>query len=144
MEIAILRLNLLSPLYCIPEKAGPFDYKEGSGEKIFCFELEEGFYLQFEPDNKKLLGNLIFGGAAGEVPHITAGAGEDFFSLPIGNYLFAQQREILCKEEIITMAVEIQSEALWQKLLPGNRLYLRYLFEDGKGVTQIFRPYTEN
>ena len=130
METEIFHLNLISPLRCVPQKgADPFNY-QGGPELIFCFELDKKERLSFEPDGKKLLGNLIFGGQAG------AGDGE----LPGGNYLFAQKREVLRKEDIIALAVEIQMEALWQRRQPGEMLYLRYLFEDGSPVTQLFRP----
>jgi hypothetical protein len=63
--------------------------------------------------------------------------------LPAGQYIFSQKREILSRDEILEMTVEIQQEALWQRLIPAPRLYLRYLSEDGRGVTQVFRPYKE-
>jgi len=59
--------------------------------------------------------------------------------LPQGSYLFSQKREILNREEIIAMAIDIQQEGLWQRLKLGKKLYLRYLYEDGKCVTQILR-----
>jgi len=126
MEIEIKRLNLLSPLYYIPGKdSDPFGYCEGDGEKLFCFELDEALARDFEPDKTKLLKNP-------ESPAV----------FPQGNYLFAQKREILSQEDIIDVAVEIQQEGLWQRLQLGEKLYLRYLFEDGCPVTQLFRPYT--
>ena len=130
MEISLL--HLISPLYFVPGKgSGPFEFKgetegPGSEEKLFCFELDETQYRLFEPDSVKLLGK-------------TAAEGTE--ELPPGNYLFAQERKILSREEIIGLAVEIQQEGLWQRLTPGKKLYLRYLFEDGCFVTQLFRPY---
>ena len=157
--------GLISPLFILPvESLDPFaDPAEDNGgeecadpgsrtgtEKIFCFELDEGEYSAFEPDKDKLLGKLpeclVFGGiscaeeemaAAGKA----AAAGKvKITGIPVGDYLFAQKRKILCKEEIIEMAVEIQMESLWQRLKPGIYLYLRYLFEDNSWVTQLFRP----
>ena len=140
METEIIRFNLLSPLCYVPEEnPNPFGCREGSGEKLFCFELDEDQYSSFEPDMQKLLKSLVFGGDA--VTGEGKGDGKTVFQLPGGNYLFAQKREILKKEEIIALAVEIQLEGLWQRLLPGKMLYLRYLFEDGRPVTQLFRPY---
>ena len=121
MTINITRLNLLKPLYFAPD--------EGSGEKLFCFELDEAQYRSFEPEKAKFLENPVYGGADRELPQ--------------GDYLFAQKREVLSRQEIIDMAVEMQQEGLWQRLEPGKRLYLRCLFEDGCWVTQLFRPYTE-
>ena len=138
MEIA--RLNLLSPLFYLADKAlDPFAYREGDGEMLFCFDLNEAQYRAFEPDKTELLGDLIFGARAAAAER-KAGEGETLRELPGGNYLFAQKREILNKEKIMDLAVEIQAEALWQRLEPGKRLYLRYLFEDGRSVTQLFRP----
>ena len=142
METEIIRFNLLSPLCYVPEEnPNPFGCREGSGEKLFCFELDEAHYNSIEPDETKLLGNLIFGGEVAG-PDKVVGAAETL-ELPKGNYLFAQKREILSQQDITDMAAEIQQEGLWQRLLPGKKLYLRYLFEDGRFVTQLFRPYTE-
>ena len=146
MKVEIIRFHLLSSLYFAPEKdPDPFGYREGSGEKLFCFDLDESQCRSIEPDKTKLLGNLVFGGeAAGAVRKETTGTGTLCLELPRGNYLFAQKREILSREDIINLAAEIQSEGLWQRLKPGKRLYLRYLFEDGREVTQLFRPYAED
>jgi len=121
-------LNLLSTLHFKAEEGGhadPFDYREGDGEKLYCFQLNGNEYSNFEPNKETLLGSPVFQA-----------------ELPAGNYLFAQKREILSREEIIDMAVEIQAEALWQRLKPGKTLYLRYLFEDSRAVTQLYRPYS--
>ena len=135
MEYEILNLNLASPLfYILDTESAPFDYRE-DGEKLFCFQLEEAEYLRFEPDKEKLIGRLLFSGKVAE--NNTEGAIE----LPSGNYIFAQEKRHLNREEIADMAAEIQSEALWQRLKPGDKLFLRYLYEDGNWVTQLFRPY---
>ena len=153
METEIFHLNLISPIYVAPvEKPNPFKSPaEGGGnntgaERVFCFELDAAEGLAFEPDQDKLLCNLVFGGEAvdtGEAgPGGDAAAGvQGKAEIPQGKYLFAQKRRVLGKEEIIAMAVEIQTEGLWQRLKPGENLYLRYLFEDGSWVTQLFRPY---
>jgi len=141
METEILLLHLASPIYCVPmEGLVPFDCptEPGSGpgeEKIFCFELNEAQRLAFEPDKNKLFGNLIFSGAAAN--------GEGKTEIPAGDYLFTQKRETLNREEIISLAVEIQQEGLWRRLVPGERLFLRFLHEDGSWVTQLLRPYIE-
>lgn len=146
MKIEIKRLNLISPLCYLPlETQEPFDCREETEiapdrEKLFCFELENDQYRSFEPDKEKLLGRLV---SSGEAPDKANGSGKDLLELPRGSYLFAQERRILSREEIIDSAVEIQKEGLWQRLKPGNLLYLRFLFEDGSRVTQLFRPYTE-
>jgi len=121
----IQTLNLLFPIYFSPAEADPFSYKEGDGEKLYCFQLNENECYNFEPDKEGLLGSLFFP-----------------TELLAGNYLFAQKREVLSREEILDMAVEIQAEGLWQRLKPGKILYLRYLFEDSKTVTQLYRPFS--
>jgi hypothetical protein len=119
MKFEILRLNLVSPLSFTPHEGG---------ESLFCFELESSESLKFEPEPAKLLGSSL----NAERP-----------ILPAGLYMFSQMRSMLSKDEILEMAVEIQKEALWQRLIPEPRLYLRYLYEDGRDVTQIFRPFKE-
>ena len=138
-------LNLLSPLKYTPaEKSDPFNYREtgSGGEEIYCFQLDEAQALSFEPDKNKFPGNLIFSGdAVGELSSAEQSSGGTILELPKGDYLFAQKREILDRDEIVAMAVEIQLEGLWQRRVLGNTFYLRYLFEDGCFVTQLFRPY---
>jgi len=124
MEIQIL--TLLSPLYLTEAESDPFNYREGDGEKLYCFALNESESSSFEPDKEAFLKKTM----------------KNIQVLPEGNYLFAQKREILSREEIMDMAVEIQAEGLWRRLKPGNKLYLRYLFEDSKTVTQLLRPYS--
>jgi hypothetical protein len=142
----ISRLSLLTPLYYTPcEEVDPFGCKKevvspSGGEELFCFEIDEAQSLSFEPDKDKLLGALVF---CGKTRQETPEKADVTMELPRGNYLFAQERDFLKQDDIISMAVEIQAEGLWQRLEPGKRLYLRYLFEDGKGVTQLFRPYSE-
>jgi len=138
MEIQIL--TLLAPLYYTEAESGPFNYREGDGEKLYCFQLDENEYRNFEPDKEALLGRLVF--SADAIHPEKAKAVKNLQVLPGGDYLFAQKREILSREEIIVMAVEIQAEGLWQRLKPGKTLYLRYLFEDSRAVTQLYRPYT--
>jgi hypothetical protein len=136
MEIQIL--NLLLPLYYTEADSDPFNYREGDGEKLYCFALNESDSSSFEPDKEALLDRLVFSASA-----LTGAQGETVKALPEGSYLFAQKREILSREEIIDLAVEIQAEGLWQRLKPGKTLYLRYLFEDSKSVTQLYRPYSK-
>jgi hypothetical protein len=143
MEIQIL--TLLSPIYytaadCHPADCHPFNYKEGDGEKLYCFMLNENECSSFEPAKETLLGRLVF--SADAITGVPEEKAEGTLkALPTGNHLFAQKREILSRDEIIDMAVEIQAEGLWQRLKLGKTLYLRYLFEDSATVTQLYRPY---
>ena len=137
----ILRLNLLAPIhYRLLKGFDPFEYSGENGEMLFCFELDESQRLSFEPDPQTLLGILVFGGIA--LKDVPDEPKTDLLELPGGNYIFAQKQELLNRDEIIAMALEIQKEGLWQRLKPGERLYLRYLFEDDSVVTQLYRPYT--
>ena len=144
METEILRLHLASPLFFVPGGPGPFDFPvepvsdTGAGsdtavaeERIFCFKLDEDEHLSFEPNKDKLLTRPVNGNDSDET------------EIPKGDYLFAQKKKILNREEIISLAVEIQQEGLWQRLAPGVKLYLRFLYEDGNWVTQLFRPYAK-
>ena len=146
MKIEILNLRLTTSLFYTPiEKPEPFNYTESSEaghgtEMLFCFDLDEDQYRSFEPEKDKIIKNLVFGGVyAGEKPDSSA-AGK-LLELAPGDYLFAQKRELLGRDEIIELVLEIQMEGLWQRLRPEKKIYLRYLFEDGKTVTQLFRPY---
>ena len=139
-DFPILSLELLNPLfYSAREELRPFEYEPelAEGELLFCFEINPDQYRNFEPQ-EPYLGPLIFKGVSAPPEE-----GPSLGQLPRGKYLFAQQREVLGEEDCIRMAWEIQKEVLWRRLQPGPRLYLRYLFEDGRGVTQVFRPYTE-
>jgi hypothetical protein len=69
-----------------------------------------------------------------------AGGGQTQLQLPAGQYLLVQQRKFLGREECIHLAVEQQKDGLWERFVPENRLYIRYLIEDGSPVTQLFRP----
>ena len=143
METEISHLNLLAPLFYTPnEKADPFDC--GKEEELFCFELDETQYKSIEPDKEKFLGGPVFcGKAPGADSGKQEGGREKFLKLPQGSYLFAQKREILSREEIIDLAIEIQLEGLWQRQRLERKLYLRYLYEDHSWVTQLFRPLQE-
>jgi hypothetical protein len=139
-SLNIIRLDLCAPLYYSKnEELRPFEYLPSLEEMLCCFEIAPDQCLNFEPDHDLYLGTLVF---AGE-PEPQSALSEQL-ALPEGKYLFAQQRELLSREAIIQMAIEIQKEGLWERLSLENTLYLRYLFEDGTGVTQIFRPYSED
>jgi hypothetical protein len=148
---SLVKLNLLAPLfYTEAPDLAPFTYaadktsatgKNAAGlheEQLFCFALDPAQCRSIEPDPQCLLGDLIFAGCStGGASTESAAAGPQ---LPAGLYLFTQQREALEREECIALAVEQQKDGLWERFRPENRLYVRYLFEDGKAVTQIFRP----
>ena len=153
MKPAIIRLDLQNPLFYIPDSAlKPFDLKtlgtEPSAsepfnkEMLFCFEIEKAASLEFEPKREFFPGTLL---ACGQAMNGNPADSPEkpIVELPKARYYFAQVRELLDKEAIIDLIMEVQQEALWQRAIPENRLYLRYLYEDNSFVTQVFRPYKE-
>lgn len=137
MEVSPVHLDLRAPLeYEQAPGLDPFMRLPGSEaapELLFCFELNREQAGRIDPDSEYFPGELVFSGKyngrQGDV------------QLPAGLYLFAQQRTELNREECADMAVELQKEGLWERLRLENRLYIRFLFEDGSPVTQLFRPY---
>ncbi|MDR0585000.1 MAG: hypothetical protein LBG57_11735 [Treponema sp.] len=134
--LSTTRLDLRAPLcYAEAPDLKPFVYAGGGGprgEAVFCFELDPGESRSIEPDRKRFLGALVFAARAE--------GGAAALRIPPGQYLFSQKREALGREDCIDLAVEQQKDGLWERLKPESLLYLRYLFEDGSPVTQLFRP----
>jgi hypothetical protein len=152
-ESGAIKLELAAPLYYARVgKPAPFTWAAGGeavqGEQLFCFQLDSAQCRSIEPDAGKLLENLLFAGQNTpdtETPQNEAreaAGGESTVQLPAGRYLFVQRREALNRESCIALAVEQQKDGLWERLAPGDKLYVRYLFEDGKPVTQLLRPLT--
>ena len=110
-------------------------------EFIFCFEVEPAQGCSIEPIKDNLLMSLIFTGKrnVNNTGFIKKTTIENEILLPAGEYLFIQCREALNKEQWLDMAVEQQKDGLWERYKLMNRLYVRYLFEDGKQVTQVLR-----
>jgi hypothetical protein len=111
----------------------PLPIDSAAQELLFCFELAREQAGRIDPQEDHFLGELVFSGKGTNGP--------DTVRLPVGLYLFAQQRGTLKREECIVMAIEQQKDGLWERLRLENLLYIRHLFEDGSPVTQIFRPY---
>ncbi|MDR3335144.1 MAG: hypothetical protein LBT13_09725 [Treponema sp.] len=144
LELNIIRLNLCAPLsYIRDDTLKPFEYTPQAGELLFCFAISPAQGQSIEPEADRYLEKLIFQGRL-EMQLAGEGIAADTIpvELPAGKYLFAQTREALGQEAFIQMAMEVQKEGLWERLKPKNQLYLRYLFEDGKAVTQVLRPYS--
>jgi hypothetical protein len=137
-ESSLIRLDLRAPLeYENAPDLEPFVPGErDADEKIFCFELDPAQSRSIEPGRECFLGSLVF---AGRGPR--SGARAEVTCLPAGLYLFTQKRMALDREACIDLAIEQQKDGLWERLEPADRLYVRYLFEDGSRVTQLFRPY---
>jgi len=164
MESSLIRLNLRAPLLYIetpgldpfdialtgapPERAPP-PPDDASEEFLFCFELDPEQSLSIEPLPEKILGRLVFSGRnvrnGRDVSVREESRAGSVCRLPAGPYLFTQRRRacgrgIAGREECIALAIEQQKDGLWEKLKPGNLLYLRLLYEDDSPVTQLFRP----
>jgi len=142
-ESPLVRLDLRAPLEyeeapgLAPFTSPPAD--EAAPELLFCFELDREQANRIDPEPDRFLGELIFSGK---------GVGKQGkIRLPAGLYVFAQQRRTegsraLNREECVSMAIEQQKDGMWERLHLEDRLYIRYLFEDGSSVTQLFRPYS--
>jgi hypothetical protein len=149
-------LRLAAPLfYRRDDNLEPFIYTPAEGELIFAWTIPPAEALSIEPVPDRFLERLFFAGRAVSKPaepsartEVGAEGGAaasntnagDLLELSRGMYFFSQIREILDREASLGLAIEVQKEALWQRFIPESRFYLRRLFEDGKGVTQIFRP----
>jgi hypothetical protein len=147
MTYALRKLELLAPLFYTEDRnLEPFRPPEGEEETLFCFEIDGGEGRSIEPDPAAFPGTLLFSGrAAGDRP---PGDGPPparerggCVTLPKDGYLFVQTEGVLDRKHFAETAVEMQKDGLWERLEPGNRIYLRYLFEDGRRTSQIFRPY---
>jgi hypothetical protein len=141
--LQILKLHLEAPLfYTREESPEPFAGDPSKEEFLFYFEIDPAQYRSIEPDQDAYLGRLISGGSLFPGSHEEAGA-NSLLELPRGQYLFAQGEDIRDREGYIQMAVEVQREGLWRDLVLDRGLYLRYVYEDGKIRTQVFRPLAE-
>jgi hypothetical protein len=148
-NFSILNLDLRAPLvYRAATEAQPFSGETLCGEGIFHFAINPQQYLSIEPEEETYLDELIGRGilADGTDPEAssdslqTGNTAAETLVLPAGPYLFAQTKGILRREDFVVMAVEVQKEGLWRDLVLDSTLYLRYLCEEGRPVTQIFRP----
>ncbi|MDR2480181.1 MAG: hypothetical protein LBD48_12840 [Treponema sp.] len=162
MEVLpLVRLDLCAPLlYAKAPDIEPFVYQAAERESaadrnrqektlyceetLCCFELDPAQSRSIEPDRDHFLGDLIFAGRGMgnglAEQHVPACNGPEMVQLPAGRYLFLQKREALGREACIDLAIEQQKDGLWERLKPESRLYVRYLYEDGSVVTQLFRP----
>ena len=136
-ESSLVHLDLRAPLdYEAAPGLDPFVCPlpvEAAQELLFCFEVNQEQAGRIDPQAEYFLGEIVFSGKGKSE--------KEKVRLPAGMYLFAQQRRILGREDCINMAIEQQKDGLWERLYLENRLYIRYLFEDGSPVTQLFRPY---
>jgi len=134
-------LNLCTPLQYV--RAESQDKPTVEGETILCYEVNPVQGGSIEPDRDRFLGRLLFIGQ--KPPEETPGGNgkktKELVSLPQGDYLFMQCRSdaVLGPDEWLDLAIEQQKDGLWERNKPGNLLFIRFLFEDGAFITQVFR-----
>jgi hypothetical protein len=149
-ESSVIRLDLRAPLeYAAAPALAPFAWGETAAprfgappEQLFCFAINPAQGSSIEPKPELFLGALLFAGEASAPP--PDAAPRTPVQLPASVYLFTQRREALRREECIRLAIEQQKDGLWERHTLQDKLYVRYLFEDGKPVTQLFRPCETN
>ncbi|MDR2247332.1 MAG: hypothetical protein LBE17_11800 [Treponema sp.] len=144
-EISIKRLILAAPLVYRKDDALCFPaYGAVRGEVLFRMVLDPVQSRSIEPDRTAFPGRLVAAGYAAAPEKEGAGRLE----LPARAYFFAQvrespSRETIDTETLIDMMIKVQKEGLWERASLDACLYIRRLFEDGRAVTQIFRPLSE-
>jgi hypothetical protein len=134
-------LNLCTPLQYVKTERQTASILKNE-EMLLCYEVNSVQGGSIEPDRERFLGRLLFTGEKPpETPSVSAEKTEEFVSLPQGDYLFMQCRSgaVLTSDEWLDLAIEQQKDALWERNKPLNLLYVRFLFEDGAFVTQVFR-----
>ncbi|MDR0553294.1 MAG: hypothetical protein LBG76_00640 [Treponema sp.] len=105
----------------------PFVYEPSLGEVLRAFQLDPREAESIEPASDAYLEMEFYGR----------------IEIPAGYYLFTQQRENLDRNGWLEMAIELQKDGLWERYVLEPRLYIRYLWEDARVVTQVFRPLRE-
>ena len=159
---ALMRLDLRAPLkftkrsmavswFCT-ESAAAKGPAELFAEQVLCFKLKPWQSRSIEPVPEKFLGKLLFSGYvqlnipqtedSGSADNSTAVAANTVkhLEIPAGLYVFTQTAGLLEKNACIDMAIEQQKDGLWEKYKLQNILYIRLLYEDGRYITQFFRP----
>ena len=140
VESSLRYLYLQTPILY---KKAPVETEEASQprqngtETLFCYNICPSQGDSIEPRRELFLGSQVF---AGQKSPIDGDLGENSVFLPMGLYLFTQEREFLEKEQWLEMAIEQQKDGLWERNKLGSILYLRRLYEDGADVTQVIRP----
>jgi hypothetical protein len=141
-------LNLCTPLqYIKSECQAPSLLKHEKHENeeiLLCYEVNSVQGSSIEPDRDYFLGRLLFIGQKSSVSQngdVDEKERNAHVLLPQGNYLFTQCRSeaLLSRDEWLDLAIEQQKDGLWERNKLLNLLYIRFLFEDGSFVTQVFR-----
>lgn len=159
-EFWVKKLILASPLKYERDNTLRFRAPEfARGEILFFMALDPSQSRSIEPDRRAFPGRLVMAGTLSPAGGAGNSAGTEApldglstpseaesgpLELSAGTYLFTQVRELPDPEKLIDMIIEVQQEGLWERVSLDERLYIRYLFEDGQPVTQVFRPVASN
>jgi len=143
---SLIFLDLCTPLFYLCVNKLPSKINQND-EFLLCYDLNPIQSLSIEPNKEDLAGTLVFSGYKAENSRFLPDKlTEQTLILPAGKYLFSQHRDVLSKEKTVDfykdwldLAIEQQKDGLWERYRLKNKLFVRYLFEDGKFVTQIFR-----
>lgn len=142
-----MNFKLLKPLYYTQVREVPERMTEND-DFLLCYVLDSTQSRSIEPEKGLFPGFLEFIGC--KLPENFLKTDkinvledrQEQVELPAGCYFFVQKRDSLPlgPEKWLDLAVEQQKDGLWERNKLENRLYVRYLFEDGLFVTQLFRP----
>ena len=138
----LIKLILNSPIIYsqTTQTLDEFEFIKENVEILVCFVLNPKESVSIEPVKEQFLDNLQFFGQKNI--ENAENIDEPTVSLPAGEYLFMQNRlnRALNRDEWLDMAIEQQKDGLWERYRLKNLLYVRFLHEDGKFVTQVLRP----
>jgi len=147
-KTSLTLLNLCSPLQYIKSECQDtslLKYEELENKEILlCYEVNPIQGSSIEPEREYFLNRLLFIGRKSPESQnrgTDEKEGNNLVLLPQGNYLFTQCRSdaVLSRDEWLDLAIEQQKDGLWERNKLLNLLYIRFLFEDGSFVTQVFR-----
>ena len=98
-------------------------------EKLSCYTVNQEEAKSIEPDSLSFF----------------SGEPEEAMVLAASEYYVTQiQTDSLNNDELLNAAIELQKEALWNRLKPENKLYLRTFTENpsekNSSITQLWRP----
>jgi hypothetical protein len=144
-KTSLINLDLRSPLLYLSVKNLPSKFNEND-EFLLYYELDPVQSQSIEPVREQLPCFLVFSGVkTDDNCQPQGGLTAEEAALPAGKYLFTQSRSLSDEISVnfytdwLDLAIEQQKDGLWERYKLTNKLYVRYLFEDGKFVTQIFR-----
>ena len=143
MDSPLIKIRLCAPLaYEKIDKNDDFCINLSKNDDfIQCYTINPQQNSDIEPNRDNFLESLVFTGFKNDEKNINTTIINQEALLPQGQYLLVQQRssQPLSQPEWLEMAIEQQKDGLWERNKLGNLLYVRYLFEDGQFVTQVFR-----